>query len=371
VDQIPDLVSNWFNATRPIARSSFLPSRFSFLGLAAMIHLILGPDYSMVREATRKRALASDPDGQSTSTMDGKAVSIQDVAMAAASIGFFSAGRTIIVEDLLARFAKGNAKSDTDWKALFSGVPAETTLILADPSVVSMPAAVKKALPDTADVLLCDPPRGRDLIDWIVGRAKSQGGKIDKGTAQTLAMTLYPAGWSQKSRNPAFDRPPDMEALVHEIDKLVIAAHPGSVTEDHIRELIATGDNDQIFTFIDAASGGNIAKAVTELDRLLAAGEDPYKILSQLSSSGELAAVMSRADRRDPADVGRELRLSNPARMTSVARSVRDQPQHFAPRVVRVLEETDRQIKTGEIRDPVDALYSALAGIAGLRRARS
>lgn len=75
-----------------------------------MIHIILGPDYSMVREATKARAFASDPDGQSTTTLDGKTVSIQDVLMAAASIGFFSAGRTIIVEDLLGRFAKSTLR---------------------------------------------------------------------------------------------------------------------------------------------------------------------------------------------------------------------------------------------------------------------
>ena len=54
--------------------------------------------------------------------------------------------------------------------------------------------------------------------------------------------------------------------------------------------------------------------------------------------------------------------------MSAVARTVRDQPFGFAPRAARVLEETDRKIKTGEIRDPVDALYAAVAGIAALRR---
>jgi DNA polymerase-3 subunit delta len=337
-----------------------------------MIHLILGPDYSMVREATRALANASDPDGQGTTLLDGKAVSVQDVLIAAASVSFFSTGRTIIVEDLLARFAKGPGKgNEADWKALLSGVPTETTLILADASVLSVPATIKKLLPASAGVVICDPPRGRDLIDWITSRVKSGGGKIDKPVAIRLAETLYPASWSRKGNNPAFDRPPDMEALGNEVDKLVIAAWPDPIGESHIRDLIAQGDNDQVFTFIDAASSGNIAKAATELDRLLAAGEDPYKILSQLCGSVELAAVMSRADRRNPVDVGKDLRLANANRMTSVARSVRDQPRNFAPRVVRVLEETDRKMKTGELRDPTDALYAALANIAALRSAGS
>lgn len=334
-----------------------------------MIHLILGPDYSMVREAMRHRMLASDPDGQSTSVMDGNAVSLQDVMMATASLGFFSAGRTIVVEGLLAKHAKGTGKGNSaDWNALFASVPPETTLILADPSVLSVPAAVKKAMPNDTEVVLCDPPRGRELVEWIVARAKSGGASIDRAVAQRLAITLYPSGWSQKSRNPAFDRPPDMEGLGNEVDKLVLAAYPGLVTEDHIRDLIETGDNDQIFAFIDAASFGAIDRAAPELDRLLAAGEDPFKILSQLCGAVELAVVMNRADRRDPAEVGKDLRLPNVGRMNAVARTVREQPRNFAPRVARVLEETDRKIKTGELRDPVEALYFALASISALRR---
>ncbi len=333
-----------------------------------MIHLILGPDYSMVREAMRQRMHATDPDGQSTSVMDGASVSMQDVKMATASLGFFSAGRTIVVEGLLAKHAKATEKGNSaDWGPLFASVPPETTLILADPSVLSVPAAVKKAMPADTEVVLCDPPRGRELVEWIAARSRSGGGRIDRNVAQGLAMTLYPSGWSQKSRNPAFDRPPDMERLGNEVDKLVLAAYPGPVTEDHIRELIETGDNDQIFAFIDAASSGAIDRAAPELDRLLAAGEDPFKILSQLCSTVELAVVMNRAERRDPAEVGKDLRLPNVGRMNAVARTVREQPRNFAPRVARVLEETDRKIKTGELRDPVDALYFALASISSLR----
>lgn len=335
-----------------------------------MIHLILGPDYAMARQTMHRRVLASDPDGQSTTTLDGNAVSLQDVMMATASLGFFATGRTVVVEGLLAKHAKGTGKGATaDWPALFASVPAATTLMLVDHTVLSVPAAVRKALPGDAEVVQCDPPRGRDLVEWIVSRAKAAGGPggMDRMVAQRLASTLYPAGWSQKSRNPAFDRPPDLERLGHEVDKLVLAAHPGPVTDDHIRDLIESGDNDQIFAFIDAASAGNIERAAPELEHLLAAGEDPFKILSQLCGSIELAVVMDRAERRDPAEVGKDLRLANAGRMTAVARTVREQPRHFAPRVARVLEETDRRMKTGELRDPVEALYYAMASIASLR----
>jgi DNA polymerase III delta subunit len=330
-----------------------------------LIHILLGPDHSMVTTTARQRALAADPDGHATSTLDGSACTLQDVLMAVASVGFFSAGRTIVVENLIQKHGKSPA---SDWSTLFDGVPPTSTLILADASVLSLPAAVKKSLPASSDVYVGDPPRGRDLVEWIVARAKSTGGKVDRGVAQKLAQTLYPASWNQKARNAAFDRPPDMEALGNEVDKLVTAALPGEVNDWHIQRLVAAGDNDQVFTFIDAASSGDLRRATVELDKLLAAGEDPYKLMAQLASSVELGAVMSVADRRDPVEVGKDLKLSNANRMTSIARSIGGQPRGFAPQVAKVLEEVDRQMKTGELRNPVDALYTALARIAALRQ---
>jgi DNA polymerase III delta subunit len=330
-----------------------------------MLHVLLGPDSSLVQAAARQRALASDPSGQETVMLDGMAISLKDALMAVASIGFFSAGRTVVVEGLIQKHGKVAA---TEWAALFDGIPAASTLILADHAVLSLPIAVKKALPSGAEVYIGDPPRGRDLVEWITARAKSTGGKLDRGVAQKLAQTLYPSSWNQKARNAAFDRPPDLEALGNEVDKLVTAALPGEVSDWHISRLIVTGDNDQVFTFIDAASSGNLRQATVELDKLLAAGEDPYKIFAQLASSVELAAVMSAADRRDPVDVGKDLKLPNANRMTSIARSVREQPRGFAPHVARVLEEVDRQMKTGELHNPTDALYTALARIAALRK---
>lgn len=329
-----------------------------------MIHILLGPDYSLVRAAAKARAQVSDPGGQETTTLDGASVSLNDVLMAVSSIGFFSAGRTVVVDNLMQRYGK---LGTPEWASLFQGVPEASTLILADSSVQSIPAAIKKALPASADVFMGDPPRGRDLVEWIVARGKTTGGKIERGTAQTLARTLYPTSWNQKSKNPAFDRPPDIEALGNDVDKLVIAAWPDEVSDWHISMLIPVGDNDQVFTFIDAASSGDLRKAVVELDRLLAAGEDPFKLLALLAGSVELAAVMSTADRRDPAEVGKDLKLTNANRMTSIARSIQGQPNGFAPRVARVLTEVDRQIKTGELRNPTDAIYTALARIAHLR----
>lgn len=335
-----------------------------------MISVILGPDYAMAHARMNEIRRQRDPSGDSTSTLDGKSVSIQDVKMDIASIGFFSVGRVVIVEDLIARLGKQGAKDGgnaPDWSGLFATVPDASTLILVDTSLQSLPAAVKKALPDGATLDLCDPPRGPNLIKWIQKTAQANQSEIDQDAARLLAESLYPQTWMQKPRNPAFDRPPDMELLSNEIAKLTLAAYPGSITRSLIADLVDRGTDDRIFTFLDAAAAGNIGIAMVELDKLIEAGEDPAKLLAQLSQNVELGAVMSTAGRRSPADVGKDIGLSNPSRMQSIQRGLQGQSTASSLRRVTLAAAADRKMKTGQLRDPLDALYDALLAIAAQR----
>jgi DNA polymerase III delta subunit len=336
-----------------------------------MISIVLGPDYAMARARMREIRRAQDPSGDSTSMLDGKSVSIRNVMMDIASVGFFSAGRVVIVEDLIARLGKQGAKDGgqaPDWPGLFAAVPDASTLILVDTSLQSLPAAIKKALPDSATVDICDPPRGPALVKWIRKTAKANQSEIDDATARFLAESLYPQSWTQKSNNPAFDRPPDMEMLANEIAKLALASAPGPISCDLILTMVDRGDEDRIFSFLDAAASGRLNAALVELDHLLAAGEDPAKLLAQLSQNVELRAVMATAGRRAPAEVGREIGLSNPNRMSSIQRGMGGQRPEEHLRSVTLAASADRKMKRGELREPLDALYDALLAIASRRR---
>ncbi len=335
-----------------------------------MIAIVVGPDGSMAREAVRGILRERDPSGQSTSTIDGKTATLSTIQMDATSVGFFSAGRVVIVEDVMARLGKPGAKDGANppaWPELFAAIPDASTLILLDPSLGAVPAAIRKALPADATIVLSDPPRGRDLLRWIMGRAKDEGAGIDQATARLLAETLYPQSWSAKSTNPAYDRPPDLEALRNDIAKLAVAAHPGPITSSLIESLIAQGDTDRIFSFIDAVTQGRIGEATVQLDRLLSAGEDPGKVLAQLSQTVELSVVMAAGSRRAAGDVGKDLRLPNAGRMSGIERGLRGQPPGQAMRLEHALESADRRMKTGELRDVTDMLYDVIAAVPASR----
>lgn len=331
-----------------------------------MIVVIVGPDFSMVRDAVRRHASKADPDDQSTSEMDGNSASMNDVIQAISSVGFFTTGRVVIVHNFISKMNKtgGRGKNAPDWSGLLGSVPDASTLILADPTLASVPVGLRKALPPDAVVVEGEPPRGPQLVNWIRSQAATLGSDISDADARFLAERLYPQSWSRKGNNPAFDRPPDLALMASELEKLATAANPGAISRQHIQMLVHCGDDDRIFGFIDAVISGNVAGATTELDRLIAAGEDPHRMLAQLGQTIELTAVLAVADRRDPAAVGKEIGLGNPARMNAIARGLRSSSTDRARRAVRVLTEADRRMKTGVIRDPVDTLQFIMAEIA-------
>lgn len=336
-----------------------------------MIVIILGPDSGLAHRTLKRVLNDRDPSGQSTSYLDGTTKGIHAVINDISSIGFFSAGRVVVVEGLINRLGKQGAKDGgaaPDWQGLYASVPEESTLVLIDTGQTSLPSLAKKPLPKSAIVEFSKPPRGPQLVDWIVRTAKSVGGEMDKATAQHLAMTLFPAGWATEPRNPLYDRPPDMEMLENEINKLVLAAHPGPVSKQTITEMTSREEQDQIFNFLDAAAAGNVPVAMQEMEKLISVGEDPAKLLAQLMGNIEIASVVAAGARRPAEEIGKDIALSNPRRVHSIQQGLRGMSPGVAQSRSRIARDADYKLKHGEVKEPIDALYDAILQIAHMRR---
>lgn len=337
-----------------------------------MIVIILGPDAGLARR-TLKRVLADrDPSGQETSWLDGNSVGIPAVMGDIASVGFFSDGRVVVVENLIARLGKQGAKdggNPPNWAGLYAAVPEASTLVLLDPSLSELPSLAKKPLPAGAIVEHSKPPRGPALVDWIIRTAKNAGSSMDKATAQDLAMTLYPQNWNNEAKVAAYDRPPDMELLENEIHKLVLAAHPRPVTQDTIRTMTLREEQDQIFAFLDAAGSGNVPVAMQELHKLLAVGEDPAKLLAQLSGNIEIGSVVAAGGKRQANAIASDMGAKSPGQVQSMQRNMQGMSPNVAQTRSRIASEADRKFKTGQLKDPLDALYDTILRIAHMRQA--
>ncbi|HEU0113810.1 MAG TPA: hypothetical protein VFQ80_04000 [Thermomicrobiales bacterium] len=343
-----------------------------------MIAIVLGPDAALARRQAARLAAAHDPGGDNTTHFDGRETSVAQIAAAAGSAGFFGR-RVIVVDGLLGRNARaGDAeperaparpKAAIDVEPLFAAVAPDNLLVLLEPALASIPAAVKKALPADAQVVSAEPPRGAALLTAIARLASDAGGAIDRDAAELLAESLFPQTWRAKPSNPRYDRPPDTERLRNEVEKLVLAADPDPVATHHVETMTLDLPEDRLFAFVDAAAAGDLARAVADLDRLLAAGEEPAKLAAQIHGQIELAMAAALAGARAPVDVGRDLGLPNPQRMASVARGRRGDPL-AASRLVAALA-NDRALKRGRWRQPDDALFDLVTRLAATRTQRT
>lgn len=336
-----------------------------------MIVIILGPDAGLAHRTLQRVLKDRDPSGQSTSFLDGSSTGIREVINDISSIGFFAAGRVVVVDGLITRLGKQGSRdagAPPDWKGLYAAVPEASTLVLVDAALNDLPSLAKKPLPKGAIVEHSRPPRGPKLVEWIVNTAKSAGGSMDKATAQQLAMTLFPQGWATEPRNPIYDRPPDMEHLENEINKLVLAAHPDPVTTETIRLMTPREEQDQIFNFLDAAAAGNVPVAMQEMEKLLLVGEDPAKLLAQLLGNIEIASVVAAGGRRPAEEIGKDIGLANPRRVHSIQQGLRGMSAGVAQSRSRIARDSDYKMKHGEVKEPIDALYDTILQIAKMRR---
>jgi DNA polymerase-3 subunit delta len=214
-------------------------------------------------------------------------------------------------------------------------------------------------------VIAGEPPRGPGLIAWITAAALQIGTRIDRRAAQRLAETLYPQTWHRKASNPRYDRPPDLALFKTEIEKLALAAHPGEIAVDHIALLTPAAPDQRVFRFLDAALKGDLRTGLDELERLLAGGEEPAMLLAQLLGQMELATVAATAGGKNADTVARDLGSIAPGRISSVMATIRGQ----SPRAISAAgaaAQADRNLKTGQVRKPEDALRDLVLALATL-----
>ena len=339
-----------------------------------MIYFIHGPDRLLAREAALAITTELDPDGSSTSWLDGRETSFAGVASAIGAVSFFGSPRIVVVTDLLARASRDsdNAESTGDeerpgrgraeLESLISAVPESHHLLLLEPSLTSVPALLRTVLP-RVKVIAGEPPRGPALIAWIEAAAAQAESRIDRRAAQRLAETLYPQSWDRKPNNPRFDRPPDLALLKAEMQKLALAAHPGPITVDYIAALTSGRPDQRIFRFLDAALTGDLGSGLDELERLLASGEEPAMLLAQLLGQVELTAVIATAGGKNADAIARDLGTVAASRLSAVMATTRrraSQTAHAADIAVRA----DRGLKTGRVRKPEDALHDLVLTLA-------
>jgi DNA polymerase III delta subunit len=333
-----------------------------------MIYFIHGPDRLLARQAALAIANDVDPDGHNTNWLDGRETSLAKLLASIGAVSFFGTSRVVVVSDFLPRWnrdadneiegSQGASPAIAGLREALTSVPDSNCLILLEPALSALPAALK-LMGLAINVISGAPPRGKALVDWIQDRALQFGSKISPRSAQYLAVALYPQTWDRKPNNPRYDDPPDMMLLASEIEKLATAAHPGNIEEEHIRTLTPGRPDQRLFRFIDATVGRNLRSALVEWQRLEEGGEEPAQLVAQALGQVELTTLTAVAGMRSADQVARDLGGIQPSRVSAVMASSRGQHPQAGLSAGDAIA-ADRKLKSGRSRQPIDALYDLM-----------
>lgn len=340
------------------------------------LHLVHGDDAKAAREIVARLQAdhaATDPSGLNMTILDGDAATVSAVITACDALPFFGDGRFVLVRGLLGRFLqpadgqRGRRKAaDFDTllplTAFLPTMPTTTTLVFWESGTLNLsvlPPAVRDALlAGTVHTASLPAPNERDAwLHWIRDRAVAEGVKIERAAAEALLNALGPSATG----------PTGALRLESEVGKLATYAldDGGTITAAHVALLVPDAADEQTFAWLDAVIAGNAREAVTRTEGLLAAGEEPMRLMALLASQ---VGYLTRAKRLGnvPQNDAASLLGVAPNRAFHLLRAARGVDAGRMATAVGDLVAADEAVKMGVATSDADALLWAVLQVARL-----
>ena len=232
---------------------------------------------SEVLATLRRQVLSGEEDGFSLTTFTGKEVQLREVLDAISTVSLFGGGRRLVIVEEADPFVTEYRAQLEDYVAR----PAKGGVLVLD--VKTWPGNTRLAKAVAAGGMTIDcrsaetmkPPerkaRDRELKAWLTTRAiVLHQVRIDTSAVAALLDLI----------------PPEPGILIQEIAKLALMVGKDRVIgEKFVRENVGGWRTRTTWDMIDAVADGRAAAALAQLGRLIAAGEKPQGLLSQMASS--------------------------------------------------------------------------------------
>jgi len=201
---------------------------------------------------------------------------------------------------------------------------------------------------ERACVVLCEKPRKNDLPEWIRGRAKLHGVKLDPAAVADLAEFVGD----------------ELRQLDQELIKLADYGAGRTITREQVRRLVAATRAASVFELVDALGLGDAPTAGRLLQHALDVdGEQPLRLLGMIARQYRLLirAKALQAEGARPPQMARTLNVAD----WTVPRLLTQASRHSFARLERAMEHilaADEAIKTGRLtdREAMDVLLAEL-----------
>ena len=252
------------------------------------ICVVFGDEAFLKRETLttiRQQIGTSEDDEYSLSIYSGREVEWKDVRDSLTAVSLFGEGRTsVIVEDADTFVSQYRGELEEYLSKPARGLlvlevkswPSNTRLAKA---VVAMQTAKDENLRGTA--IECKSPTEAKARGWLTKLAQSEFGVKLQATAADVL----------------FDRvPPELGILKQEIAKLsLLTDESKSISASLVEEHVGGWRSRTAWEMIDSIAMGDAKTSLEQLERLIAAGEEPIGLLAQLASTLRRFATAAEA----------------------------------------------------------------------------
>ena len=339
------------------------------------ISILYGKDDFSAAEALAALREELDSDGtlaDNTTTIDGAKAKPEELLAQAQTVPLLGGSRLIIVRGLLSKFetarrprrrkapSKKKDAEKTDggplaaWQPLLDALPAlpESTALVFLDGELSAQNPLLQALRPLAQTQEFKPLRPADIAGWIRQRAQRYGAVLDARALATLAALAGNSLWTLDS----------------ELRKLATFRGEGQISEEDVRSLVSLAREPSAFAMADAVVEGRARDAAELVQRLLAEGESPQRLLMLVARQYRLlllAKGMLEQGIRPP-EISARLRVQG----FVIQRLLKQAPRYTIERLRRAyrrLLAADLSVKRG-VFDDETALQLLLAELAALAR---
>jgi DNA polymerase-3 subunit delta len=314
------------------------------------VHALVGADAFLQTQKLRE-ILSQLPKEAQRIDVDGERAELADVLDELRSFAMFGGAKVVVVgngDDFITRFREQLEN--------YCERPADSATLVLRVNTLPSNQRIYKIIAKTGEITKCAPPADREIVPWVIGRAKNE---------HKLAVTPQAA---EVLKDLIGD---DLGRMDNELAKLALQATGGKVDVADVQQSVAFQREQEMWNMTDEIAAGHATAALRR-----------WRQLVQMDSSAEFRAVTwlgmwlekatkALAMKRQGANafaIAKELKIWPAEKGTAFVQTAQQLGDEGLYRALNLLVEVDHQSKSG-VGDAAENVERFLLAVGGEMKA--
>ncbi|MDB5320537.1 MAG: holA [Phycisphaerales bacterium] len=310
------------------------------------VHALVGADAFLQTQKLRE-ILSQLPKDAQRIDVDGERAELADVLDELRSFAMFGGAKVVVVgngDEFITRFREQLEN--------YCERPADSATLVLRVNTLPSNQRIYKIIAKTGEITKCAPPADREIVPWVIGRAKNE---------HKLAVTPQAA---EMLKDLIGD---DLGRMDNELAKLALQATGGKVDVADVQQSVAFQREQEMWNMTDEIAAGHATAALRR-----------WRQLVQMDSSAEFRAVTwlgmwlekaikALAMKRQGANafaIAKELKIWPAEKGTAFVQTAQLLGDEGLYRALNLLVEVDHQSKSG-VGDAAENVERFLLAVGG------